>query len=209
METTKDQTSSGGTTSGGANGGADDKNQTVSYDTHRRLLAEKKEVSERLKKLEEERESLLKEKEDKEKAELERKGEIQKLLELERERAKKAEDRLNSIQSDLENAKKRNAVLKHIAGTVPEPARDWIKVDGISLKEDGSVDDESAKLVAQQFEQNFSFAVLKQNTNGGLPNDAAKGGASGGGKLTVSQWKALKSSKEMKARMADVDWNTN
>lgn len=204
METTQNKPISDGTTSGGANGGTNDKD-VVSYETHRRLLSEKKEVSERLKQLELERETLLKEKEEKEKAELEKKGEIQKLLELEREQKRKAEEKLNAIQRDLENAKKRSAVLKHISGQVPEPAREWIKTDGITLKDDGTVDEDSAKLVAQQFEQQFSFAVLKSTPNGGMPNDAAKGGT-GQGKLTPTQWKNLKSSKEMKARMADVDW---
>lgn len=181
--------------------GANDqkKEDVVAYETHRKLLAEKK-------KLQEEFETLKAKESEREKQELEKQGNYQKLLEQERAEKAKLSKELEEWQTTLANAKKRQAVLRHIAGQVPEPAREWIKVDGVAIKDDGSVDEDTAKLVAQQFEQQFAFAVQRDKQNGGLPMDAAKGGAA---KLTVSQWRQLPTSKEMKEKLAQVDWNTD
>lgn len=198
--------SGGANPEGSANGGSPEpKKETVSYDTHRKLLDEKKRVQDEKARLEEELKGLKESKEAEERKKLEEQGNFKKLLEQEREKATRLEQDHLALKQDLENAKKRAAVLKHIKGSVPEKAREWINVSGVALNEDGSVNPDTAMLVAQEFEKEFYFAVQRDKNGGGLPGDAAKGGNA---KLTVAQWKGLKSSKEMKDQMANVDWDT-
>lgn len=196
---TEETTSSSSGASAESGGQSDqDKKDTVAYETHKKLLAEKKKVQEEL-------EALKAKDAERERKELEQQGNWKKLLEQTQSEKSKVEKELSTLYGELENAKKRNAVLKFVSGMVPDPAKEWIKVDGVALNEDGTVNLDTAKLVAQEFEKNFSFAVLKDKANGGLPADAARGGAQ---KLTVSQWKALPSSKEMREKQSLVDWDT-
>ena len=201
-----EQNGSGGAPAeGSANSNQDPKKDTVSYETHRKLLDEKKRIQDEKAKLEEQVNAAKAEKEADERKKLEEQGNFKKLLEQERADKELLKQNHEALKQDLENAKKRAAVLKHIKGVVPEKAREWINVTGVAVNEDGSVNPDTAMLVAQEFEKEYYFAVQRDKNGGGLPNDAARGGTA---KLTVSQWNALKTSKEMKEQMNNVDWDS-
>jgi hypothetical protein len=194
----------------GSNGAASgepeiEKKDTVSYDTHRKLLDEKKrlqadrdELARKIKEQEDLKAQLQKE-------ELEKQGNFQKLLDSERAEHGKTKEELDSIRSGLEEARKRNAVMKFIAGTIPpEAASAMLNVEGVALNADGSINDDTAKVVAQEFEKRHPYLVIKRQGSG-MPNEAANGGAK---KLSYKEWCALPSSKEMQKRYNDVDWST-
>lgn len=207
---TTEQGSSGtnGKASGDPEKNPEDKKDTVSYDTHRRLLDEKK-------KMQAERDELaakLRQREEAE-AEAQRKkdeeqGNFKKLLETERAEKKRIEEEHNSLMANLQAARKKAAVLRHISGSVPDKIADaLLKVDGVALNEDGSVDEDTAKIVAQEFEKDFHYVIQRDRKNAGLPNSASPGGG-GGRKMTYEEWKALPTSAEMRKNYNNVDWST-
>lgn len=197
----------------GGGGGADpadpannpkDDDKRVSHETHLRLLSEKKKEQEKREAAEAELEKLRKEKAEREQKELEAQGKFKELAEqkekeLEKERAEK-----QALIDDLNTARKRQALLRNISGTVPANAHNLLPLDQVKLGADGKVDEASAKAAAQAFEKDFSFAVLKDTRGGGLPSDAPGGGQK---KLTVAEWEALPAA-EMKKRAGEVDWST-
>jgi hypothetical protein len=205
------------TTTAGASGAddqlasGDDQNKqkdTVRYETHLKLLDEKKRVQAENARLAAELEKVQKEREVKAKEELEQQGNYKKLLEQEREQLKKVQDDHNSLLGNIMDARKRTAVLRHISGKVPdEVVSKLLSVDGVATNEDGSINEDTAKLVAQDFEKTFPYAVLRDARAGNLPNGAASGGGKGD-KITYQEWLSLKDAKEMKKRHGDVDWST-
>lgn len=187
-----------------AGGGDDPKEKgTVAYETHQKLLSEKKreqaarqEAEAKLKKLEDE-------KAEREKAELTSQGKFKEALEktegeLAKERAEK-----EALLGDLRTAQKRRAILSEIAGVVPERAQSLLPLDEIKIGDDGKPDQASVKAAAQKFEKEYSFAVQKDKAGGGLPPDAPQGGLEK--KLTKAEWEKLPVA-EMKKRHNEVDW---
>lgn len=191
----------------GTGGDPDDKNKTVSHEHHQRVLGEKKREAEARRKAEEELEQLRKEKSDREAAELERQGNYKKLLDDEKKKREEVESNFNSLNNSLLIAKKQSAVLRHINGKVPHDIVDaLLKVEEVIVEADGSLNLDSVKKVAQDFEKKYHYVLQKDNANGGLPPDAAKGGITGT-KISYAEWQALPAA-EMKARMKDVDQST-
>lgn len=192
---------------GDASGETDKNKDTVSYQTHRKLLDEKKRVQEENRALAEKLTALDQEKARQAKEELERQGNFQKLLEQERAEKKKLEDEHKGLLDGLNSARKRSAVLRHINGKVPESVvQKMLDVDGVALAEDGSVVEDTAKLVAQEFERNHPYLVQRDKNGGGLPGGAASHG--GTSKISYQDWCALPSSKEQKEKYHLVDWST-
>jgi hypothetical protein len=198
--------------SGGANdpasGEGDPKKDTVAYDTHRKLLEEKKRVQEEKRALEEKLQSLEAQKEAEERAKLEEQGNFKKLLEAERAEKKRLEEEHTGLKSTIINAQKQNAVLRFINGRVPTKYVDaLLDVKGVAVNADGTVDLETAKLVAQEFEKEHGQLIDRDKQNGGLPSNSNLGGNPSTGKITYEQWQALPAA-EMKKRIGEVDWST-
>lgn len=203
----KDESSSG-THDPAASGAGDQdkKKETVLYDTHLKVLNEKKIFQEKANKLEEELDSIRKEKADKERAELEQQGNWKKLLEEERVKAQKLQADHEGLLNTLKEASKRKAVLRYVSGKVPdEVVGALLSVEGVAVNEDGSVNEDTAKMVAQEFEKKYPYVVLRDNKNGQLPGHAASGTSSQ--KLSYKEWLQL-DTKEMKKRSNEVDWTT-
>ena len=177
----------------------EEKNQTpetVRYDTHRKLLGEKKELQEKYRKLEEEKKKLEEERLEKERKDLEAQGNYKKLLEQREDELKKEREEKNSILKEIQDARKKQAILKHISGVVPHKIHMLLPVDMVTLDENGSPDETSSKAAAQYFEQEYAFAIQRDVQNGGLPNEEAKGG---GEKLpTYEEWQKLPAAKQRK-----------
>lgn len=198
---------SGETANVSDDGNKTNENDVVRYDTHRKLLEEKKRVQEKARLLEEKVAAYESERERLAREELEKQGNYQKLLEQERLEKQKIEAEHRSLVESLHAARKIASVKKYIQGTVYDDVlHKMVSTDGIAINEDGSVDENTAKLVAQQFEKTYPGLVMRDQRNGGLPNEAAKGNS--GTKLTYQEWKNLGSAAEMRTRQKDVDWST-
>lgn len=178
--------------------------ETVRYETHKKLLGEKKETQERLRKAQEELDAYKAKEQERQNKELESQGNYRKLLEQKDDELKRVKLENDAIITSLNEAKKRQAVLKNISGMVPPNAHALLPINMVKLDENGELDEQSVKAAAQIFEQEYSFAVQRNVRNGGMPTDAANPQSK---KLTRKEWEALPT-KEMKARYGDVDWDT-
>ena len=78
-----------------------------------------------------------------------------------------------------------------------------VPLDEIKLGDDGAIDQESLIETVNKFKNEHSRLVINQRND--LPPN--KVGDSTVASLSVSEWKSLASSKEMKERYKDVDWN--
>lgn len=181
----------------------DPKPGTVAYETHQKLLGEKKKEQAARIEAETKLKALEAEKAEREKKELEAQGKYKEALAKTEEELAKARQEKDALVGDLRTAQKRRAILGEIAGQVPERAQSLLPLDEIVIGEDGKPDPASVKAAAQKFEKEFSFAVQKDSAGGGLPPDAPKGGTEK--KLTKAEWEKLPVA-EMKKRHNEVDW---
>lgn len=205
----KDQTNTNTDGDGGEGGGdgGDPGKNSVSYESHRKLLGEKKLEQERRTKAEQELATLKQEKADREKKELEAQGNYKSLLEIKQKELDLAAAKLDRITGEITDVRKKKAILKHIGGVVPDGAHKLLPLDLIELDAEGKPTEQSAKAAAQVFTKEHSYAIQKDvDGGGGLPNDEAKGGGTGK-KITYAQWQKL-SAAEMKKQYNNVDWTT-
>jgi len=79
-----------------------------------------------------------------------------------------------------------------------------VPLDEIKLEDDGTIDQSSLIETVAKFKTDHSRLIVDQRND--LPPH--KVGDSTGKKLSVKEWKALASSKEMKDRYNEVDWAT-
>lgn len=185
--------------------GSNQPKDTVTYETHRKLLDEKKRVQAEKEELANKLAAFEADKAKAQKEELERQGNYKKLLEQKEEENKKIKEEHDSLITTLQNAKKRQAVLRHIQGSVPADIVDKVlDTTGVSVDEAGEIDDATAKVVAQEFAQKYHYLIQNGKPNGGMPNGAP---SPGGNKLSYSEWLKLPS-KDMKKRMHEIDPST-
>lgn len=162
--------------------------ESVSYDTHRRLLDEKKKLQARLAEIETEKRA-------KEEEELTRKGETQKLLELAKKEAEELRTKLTAKELREVQAKKLSAVIRGMGANVDEK---WFGVIGQHLDdvvynpESGEVEQMSVTAIVEDLKKTWPEMMRKPGV--GMPADAPKG--SGMGQIERSEWLKL-SSKEM------------
>lgn len=160
---------------------------TVSYDTHRKLLDEKKKLQARLAEIEAEKRT-------KEEEELARKGETQKLLELAKKEAEELRLKLTAKEQREVQAKKLSAVIRGMGANVDEK---WFGVIGQHLDEvvynpeTGEVEQMSVTAIVEDLKKTWPEMTRKPAV--GMPADAPKGGL---GQIDRSEWLKL-SAKEM------------
>lgn len=183
-----------------ASGASDDKQdqpkeQTVAYDTHRRLLDEKKKVAAKL--AEYEAKERLAAEEQAKKA-----GEHQKIIEARDALIKEQQEQLMSVKSQIENAKKLSAFMKSV-GDIDGKWLGLVDVSKIAFKpESEEVDDFSLKTAVDNFRKQWPEAIKKPGSS--LPNPAMP---NGNGMISESEWKALKGSAEKQKYKPDqIKW---
>jgi len=158
------------------------KKENVSYDTHRKLLDEKKKVQE-------ERDRLRLEKDAREKKEMEARGEYQKMLEIERKAREELESKLQARDEREASARKLSAVLKSLDSEVDEKYWALLNHDQVAIDpETGEIDRNSVAFLVETVKKTFP-EILKRRGGPGFPSDAPKGNM--GGKITESEWKKL------------------
>lgn len=200
--------SSGGndsTASGGA-AEADQQPQSVAYETHKKLLAEKKKRDEELMQTKSQLDEMRAKDRERQESELKAKEEWKKLVEIREKELADLKKQVEQRDSLILNSIKRGAVKSAINGQVPDKYVGLIDVSKVVINpETNEPDPVSVQEVARQFEQEHRLLVLSKDGKTGLPNDAATASK----KMTVSEWRALGNSTEMKAKYNDVDWSTN
>jgi alanyl-tRNA synthetase len=167
---------------------------TVSYETHRRLLDEKKKLQAKLAEIETSKRA-------QEEEELSRKGETQKLLELAKKEAEELRVKLTAKEQREVQAKKLSAVIRGLGSNVDEK---WFGVIGQQLDdvvynaETGEIEQMSVTSIVEDLKK--TWPEMLKRTPVGMPNDAPKGG----GPTTIerSEWLKL-SAKEMQKYRPD------
>jgi hypothetical protein len=160
----------------------------VSYETHRKLLDEKKKLQARLAEIETEKRT-------KEEEELARKGETQKLLELAKKEAEELRTKLTAKEQREVQAKKLSAVIRGMGSNVDEK---WFGVIGQHLDEvvfnaeTGEVEQMSVTAIVEDLKKTWPEMTRKPVV--GMPADAPKG--SGQSQIERSEWLKL-SAKDM------------
>lgn len=159
----------------------------VSYETHRRLLDEKK-------KTQAERDQLLAEKKAREEEEARKRGDFEALLKSRDEALAKATSELASVREKQVTARKLAAVLDTIDGEVESKWYSLIDVSQVIVNpETGEVDPMSVTKVVEGLRKTWPEMIKNPNAPK-LPADAPKG--NGAGKITKEEWLKL-SGKEM------------
>lgn len=176
----------------------------VAYDTYRKVLSEKKKRDEELEQAKARLSELEKANKERVEMELKEKEDFKTLLSLREQELKKRDEELQSIKGNLEAGAKLRAFLDTVNGAVDKQY--WTLVDLEQIKIDpnsGLPDQISVESLARKFEAEYGLVLKQKGAPRMLPNEAAQGA---GGKISVAEWKSLKSSKEMKEKMHLVDW---
>lgn len=181
---------------GGKPGGESDDSKNdkshVSYESHQKLLDEKKAIAKRLAELE-------KRDKDRETEELKKKEDFKKLLEIRDQENADLKAKLTGLETGIASSRKLRSLLGEINGEVEEQYWQLIDLDQIPLDADGKPDAASVKKAARDFEKRYS-AVIKKKDDGKMPNDPANPPP---GKLTHAEWVKLPY-EEKKKRMHEV-----
>lgn len=165
------------------------KNDPVSYETHRRLLDEKKKIQAKLAAFEAAQKA-------KEEEELAKKGEVQKLLDIAKREAEELRIKVKANEEREIQAKKLSSVIRGLGSSVDEK---WYGVIGQHIDEvvfnsdTGEIEQMSVTSVVDNLKKTWPEMLKK--TTPGMPGDAPRGN----GATTISRDDWLKlSAKDMK-----------
>jgi hypothetical protein len=162
---------------------------TVAYETHKKLLSEKK-------KLQEDLEAIRRRDEESQKKLLEEQGEYKKLNELLKEKLTKAEEAEKLREKELLDAVKINAFREKLPGKIANPAYyGFVDLDKIVINpETGEVDSLSVEKEAKRFMDSHGRLVESAKTN---PYDSSAPGK--GATSYLEELKKAKSQAEFDA----------
>ncbi len=160
---------------------------SVSYETHRKLLDEKKKLQAKLEQIEVDRKIA-------EEAELTRKGEVQKLLDMERARAQGLELKVKDQEEREQQARKLSAIVKGLNAPIDQK---WYSVLGghledVILNENGEIEPMSVTAVVENVKK--AWPEMLRKPAAGMPNGAPQG--NGATTIARADWLNLPS-KEM------------
>lgn len=184
-----------------------EKKDTVAYSTYTKVLSEKKKRDEENEALRAKNSALEKAEKLRVEADLKAKEDFKALLALREDELKKRDVELDEIKGSLQHGAKIRAFLDKVNGVVSEQYWKLIDIDSIKMDPNtGMPDALSVEAIAKKFEQEYALVLKSKGDPKHLPNDAANG--AGSTKMTVKEWSALKTSKEMKEKQHLVDWST-
>lgn len=157
------------------------KNDTVSYDTHRKLLAEKKKVQEQL-------ETFLSEQKKAQEATLAEQNQWKKLAELKEKELAEAKATLAAKQEQEAAARKLESFLKLLPGQLEKQYWGLVDLDKIVTNpETGAPDEQSVAAYVKDWHKTYS-KVVSTSTTQKLPNEAPQGD---GSPISLETWKKL------------------
>jgi len=158
--------------------------ESVSYETHRKLLDEKKKLQAKLEQIDLDRKVA-------EEAELTRKGDTQKLLDMERKRVADLELKVKDQDERQLQARKLSAIVKGLNAPVEQK---WFSVlgghlDEILVNETGEIEQMSVTTVVENLKKEWPEMLRRQAA--GMPNGAPQG--NGATTITRTDWLNLPS----------------
>lgn len=155
---------------------------TVAYETHKRLLDERKRDLQKLRELE------AREKE-REEADARKRGDYETLIKSREEALKAKETELSEIKQMITVASKKNAVVEALGNNLESKWLKFIDISDVGVNpETGEVDQFSVAKVADAFKKEFPEAFRKA---GVLPSQAPQGLPGGDGKISREEWLKL------------------
>ncbi len=150
-----------------------EKQDTVSYEVHRKLLGQRKTDQAKMKDLEAKINSFVTEKTQNEENKLAEQGEYKKLVETRDAEIAKLNSENNEYKTSFDKAIKLSAFRDQLGGTVDNNQYyDFVNVDNIVIDpESGTVDDASVEMVVNEFKQSHSKLYTPKSAKV-LPNNA-------------------------------------
>jgi len=185
-----------------AGGGTDDKPGVVPYEKIEQAVNQTKRAKEKLQATEAQLQALLKEKEDREKQELEQQGNYKKMLELREKEVSETKQRLSELEARWNNSMKLSAVMSKLPGRVEKSQYlSFIDLEKVVIDpETNEVDTASAELAASEFVKSFPELIKTEGKK--LPNNGANGGQQG---ITYEQWRKLPLAEKKKYKPSDIN----
>ena len=168
--------------------------ETVSYETHRRLLDEKKREQAARKQLESELEAFKAKERALEEEKLKQQGEYQKLLGFREEELKSFKDKVNQYESKFQRAEKMSAFIKAAGQDLDDKWLSLINVEAIQYRPDseGEIDQMSVASAVETFKKTWPEAFKTRSTM--MPADMPNGQ----GFITETEWKKMSKAEDRK-----------
>lgn len=171
----------------------DDDKKSVAYETHVKLLGEKKRLAERLAAQESDLEKFRaaeKERETKELEAAKNYDQIQKNL---KEELAKKDEQLKLVHTERVQARKLDAFIKTLGASLEQKYWGLVDIDQIAIDPaTGQIDDMSVSKYVDAYRKTYPETIRTQAP--GMPSKAPEGSPQG--KLTVEQWKGIKDRNE-------------
>ena len=159
----------------------------VSYETHRKLLNEKKKLQEKHALQLEELEKFRKEKEALEEQRLKDAGDYETLKKLAEEKRLAAEQELSAYKEELMNAKKLNAIVNGVQGTVDKKFYSFIDTGSVVVNpETGELDENSVAKAVEVFQTNYPELIQTQGKN--FPSSQAPASSATSGSVSMADY---------------------
>jgi hypothetical protein len=170
---------------------------TIAYETHRKLLDEKKRVQSQL-------DQLMKEKQESQEAEARKRGDFEALLKSREEELAKERSQRQELSDRISNGMKMSSVLEALGGQVDSKWYKLIDVSEIAINpESNEIDHMTVARVAESLKKQWPEMI---RSSAKLPSNAPQGLQGGTGKIAESEWKKMKSIDQRKYGPNDVIW---
>lgn len=171
---------------------------TIAYETHRKLLDEKKKLQAQL-------EALASKEREREESEARKRGDYEALLKAREEELAKERAARQELDQRITHGMKLNMVIEALGGQVDQKWYKLIDTDEVAVNPDsGEIDKMTVARVAESLKKQWPEMIQR---NAKLPATAPQGLNGGPGKITESEWKSLKNSAEMnKWRRDQIVW---
>ena len=158
----------------------EDKKSVITYETHRKLLDEKKRVQSQL-------DILLKEKQESQEADARKRGDLESILKARDEELAKERSQRQELSDRITNGRKMNSVLEALGGNVDQKWYELINVSDVAINpETGDIDQMTVAKVAESLKTKWPEMIKRQ---GVLPPNAPQG--NGAGTISHDDWKKL------------------
>lgn len=186
METTDQGDSVTPNLSDRVDGGESEKTQeTVAYETHKRVLRERKADLEKRKALEAELEAFKEDARKREEAALEEQGKYKELTEHFKNELKRTQAALSERDEMINDGIKLQAFKSKIGGEFKNPKyMSFVDLAKIELREDGTVDEGTLEMTVNSFLKEHGSDLLKIGTGRKMPSDAPRMGLPSAKKIT-------------------------
>lgn len=172
------------------------KKDSVSYETHRRLLDEAKKAKAKVAEYEAKEKQIAEEK-------LKQQGEYQKIIEAREAELAETRNKVTAYETQIDEARKLSAFQKAFGNEIDGKWLGLVDVSKIAFKPDTKeVDDFSVKAVVDNFKKQWPEAVVRKGSP--LPSPDMPNGSV---HISESEWKKLKGSTEKQKYKPDqIKW---